>query len=244
MVFAVLLINWEDRLIPLITWISQITNSIMDSVKDDNLTFAVLFPVLCSTVFGVAITAMVILGRVVQWIFRRLDNYFEQGNLPLIKEYSYLLDPLYATKLKEDFEHQMISLNDKQDIERIFVVCEKAGILLAYEVLSQICPERISKPVYLLTRDFSLAGLFAATPDQSLWLLVDFSDWNRFSKTTPNKLFWYHFSRRLPCSEYKLRMTNLPRHTIPSVKIHLRKRYWFKKRNAALIERLSMLIRG
>lgn len=242
MVFSVLLFNWEGKLIPLVAWISQITHTIVDSLEDDQLTFAVLFPVICSAVFGAAITAIIIFGRGVQWIFRRLDNYLEQGNLRLIDEYSYLLDPLYATKLKGDFERQMISLNDKPDIERIFVVCEKAGILLAYEVLSRICLEKISKPVYLLTRDFSVAGLFAA-PDRSLWLLVDSSDWNRFSKATPRKLFWYHFARSWPCSEYKMRMTTLPHHIIPSVKMHFRRRYWFKRRNTALIERLSTLIR-
>jgi len=241
-VFAALLVNWEGRLIPLVSWISQITHTIVDSLEDDQLTFAVLFPVICSTVFAAALTVIIIFGRGVQWIFRRLDNYLEQGNPRLINEYSYLLDPLYATKLRGDFERQMISLNDKPDIERIFVVCEKAGILLAYEVLSRICLEKISKPVYLLTRDFSVAGLFAA-PDRSLWLLVDSSDWNRFSKATPSKLFWYHFARSWPCSEYKMRMTTLPHHIIPSVKTHFRRRYWFKRRNTALIERLSTLIR-
>ncbi len=242
MFFSVLLFNWEDKLILLVAWISQTTQTIVNSLEDNQLTFPVLFPVICSTVFGAAITVVIIFGRGVQWIFQRLDIYLEQGNLRLIDEYSYLLDPLYSAKLKQDFERQIISLNDTPNIERIFVVCEKTGILLAYEVLSRICQEKISKPVYLLTRDFSLAG-FIASPDRSLWLLVNPSDWNRFSKATPRNLNWYHFSKRLPCNEYKLRITTLPHRIVPSVKMHFRKRYWFKRRSTALIERLSTLVR-
>jgi len=47
-VFAALLVNWEGRLIPLVLWISQITHTIVDSLEDGQLTFAVLFPVICS----------------------------------------------------------------------------------------------------------------------------------------------------------------------------------------------------
>lgn len=156
-------------------------------------------------------------------------------------ELSYLLDPLYATKLRENFEHQLIDLNNKLNVQRIFIVSEYTGALLAYEVLSRTCRGIISKPVYFLTSNLFVAG-FAASPVRSLWLLVDSIYWKRFSEPTPRNLSWHHLTV-YPRREYTVKIASRPRFRMPQVKIHYEKNHWFKGINTVLIDRLVTLLR-
>lgn len=239
-VSVVVSLTWEQTLIPLIAWISQLTHQVIVLVADSDLTFDILFPVVASTVFGVALTVVFILGRIVRWIIGKWD-IIQVRNPRTIGELSYLLDPLYAAKLRDNFERQLIDLNKAPNIQRIFVVCDHTGALLAYEVLSRACRGKISKPVYLQTRNLSLAGL-SASPVRSLWLLVDSIDWGRFSEATPSNLSWYHVTG-WPSREFTVKLTSRSGRGITPVELHFEKSHWYQGRNAMIIDRLITLIK-
>lgn len=234
------LISWQQTFIPLITWTSDITHQVIEIANDNRLKFDILFPVIASAVLGVILAFTIILGRIAQWMFHKAD-YSQGPSLYTTAELSYLLNPLYATKLREDFEYQLIDLNNKPNIQRIFVIGEYTGALLAYEVLSLTCRKKISKPVFLLTTNLSLAG-FAASPIRSLWLLVDSIYWKRFSEPTPRNLSWHHLTT-YPRQEYTVKLASRPRSRMPQVKIHYEKNHWFKGINTVLIDRLITLLR-
>ncbi len=191
LIAAVIMIPmWEDTFVPLVSWIGQITVQLVDAVELDKVTFSVLFPVLAGTIFGTSIIILVMIARLIQWVFRKLDVPEDRG-YSLINELSYLLNPLYGAQVREGFEQHLIKLNEMQNIQRICVVCDHTSALLAYEVLSRICSQRDFTPTYLITNDITLAG-FSASPTLSLWLLVDPEDWNRFSKPAPRNLSWHY----------------------------------------------------
>lgn len=227
--------TWEHPLLTIVNWTSQFTHQLVNLASDSNLTFDILFPVIAGAIFAAMLTLLITLVRTARWIVRSLDRN-QEANRQAIVDLSYLLDPLYAAKVRDNFESQLIDFNMDSNFQYIFVVCERTGALLAYEVLSRICPGKISKPVYLLTSNISFAGFFAS-PLRSLWLLVDSKDWSRFSENTPANLSWRHFTT-WPSNEYSVKIISSPEHTLPKVILHSEKLYWFKGENTAIVDRI------
>lgn len=242
-VFGLVLLTWKQTLPPLVAWISQITHQLINLVPDSGVTFTIFFPVVASVFFGFALTFIIaLLAKIVRWLVPNFTISQERNLRTMETPLSYLLDPVYASKVIDDFEHQLMDLNKDSNVQRIFVVCEGTGVLLAYEVLSRACRGKIIKPVYLLTRNnLSLAG-FQASPVRSLWLLVDHIYWDRFSQTTPRNLSWRHLTV-WPIQEYTVKLTSRSPHTIPQVQLHHENHVWFKGTNTVLIDRLITLMK-
>jgi len=238
--FAVVSLTWEQTLLPLVSVIGQFTHEVVDLAADPELTFGVLYPVLAGTIFGASVTVIIALLQIVRWIIRKYDIGTE-GDFSEGSELSYLLEPLYAAKVRDKLERHLITLNSDPNIQRICVICENAGVLLAYEVLSRACKQKISKPVYLLTRNLSLAGL-PASPVRSLWLLIDSDDWDRFSEPSPRRLSWHHLAKR-SWNEDMLNLTSPSGNRITQVRIHNEKFGHFRRSKTAFTNYLIPLLK-
>lgn len=238
--FAFVSLTWEQTLLPLVSVIGQFTHEVVDLAADPELTFGVLYPVLAGTIFGASVTVIIVLLQIVRWIIRKYDIGTE-GDFSEGSELSYLLEPLYAAKVRDKLERHLITLNSDPNIQRICVICENAGVLLAYEVLSRACKQKISKPVYLLTRNLSLAGL-PASPVRSLWLLIDSDDWDRFSEPSPRRLSWHHLAKR-SWNEDMLNLTSPSGNRITQVRIHNEKFGHFRRSKTAFTNYLIPLLK-
>jgi len=236
----IVIVTWENTMLPLVSWISQLTQQIIALMPDNQLEFGALFPVLAGAIFGAILTAIIVVAPIIRWIFLKFVSDTE-GNIRTMGEFSYLLDPLYAAEVRGNFERKIIDLNTSQNVQSICVVCEHTGALLAYEVLSRVCLEKISTPVYLITHKLSLAG-FQVSPVRSLWLLVDPLDWERFSKPTPRKLSWYHITN-WPIKKYVVRLTARSGDKIPQTQLRSEPRVWFERTNSALTDHIIKLLK-
>lgn len=242
-IFIILLVTWKLILPPFISSISSFTEQLIKLMPASGVTFDILFPVMATIVFGFGLTFFIaLLAKMARLIIRETDTG-QEGNLRKMEsELSYLLDPVYASKVRDDFERQLMDLNNDSNVRQILLVCQDTSGLLAYEVLSRACREKTIKPVHLLTHgDLSISGLLAS-PVRPLWLLVDHIYWDRFSQTTPENLSWLHLTTR-PVSEISLKLTSRAPHTIPQVQRHYERHSWFKGTNAALIDRLITLMK-
>ncbi len=242
-IFIILLATWKLILPPFISSISRFTEQLIELVPGSGVTFDILFPVMATIVFGFALTFFVaLLAKIARWIIRERDTGQEGNPRTMVSNLSYLLDPVYASKVRDNFERQLMDLNNDSNVQHILLVCQDTGGLLAYEVLSRACREQIIKPVHLLTRNtLSISG-FTASPVRSLWLLVDHIYWDRFSQTTPENLSWLHLTT-WPVYEISFKLTSRAPHTIPQVQLHSERHPWFKRTNTVLIDRLISLMK-
>lgn len=238
--FAIVSLTWEQTLLPLVSGVSEFTHEVVDLAADPELTFGVLYPVLAGTIFGASVTIIIVLVQIMRWIIRKYDILAE-GNFSTLSEFSYLLEPLYAAKVKDKLERHLITLNSDPKIQRICVICENVGVLLAYEVLSRACKQKISKPVYLLTRNLSLAGI-SASPVRSLWLLIDSDDWGRFSEPSPKRLSWHHLAKR-SWNKDMLNLTSPSGNRITQVQIHSEMFGYFRRSKTAFVNYLIPLLK-
>lgn len=233
-------LTWEQTLLPLVAWVARLTSRIVELVANSGLTFDVLFPVLSGVIFGASVIVIGFIIKIARGLLRRFE-VSEEEYFRRMGELSYLLDPIYTATVKDNIERNLINLSELPNIKRIFVVCRNAGVLLAYEVLSNVCRERISTPVSILSHDLSLAG-FSASPRESLWLLVDNTDWSRFSKSTPRRLSW-HYLTRWPIREYTTRLISQSKYGLPLMKRTFEQHHRFKGRNSALVDSLLTLLK-
>lgn len=240
-VFILVLLTWKQTVPPFISWISQITHQLINLVPDSGVTFYIFFPVMASLFLGIALTYIIaLLIKILRWLVPSPTISQERNLRTMESPLSYLLDPVYASRVRDDFERKLIDLNNDTNVQCIFVVCQDTGVLLAYEVLSRACRGKIIKPVYLLTRNnLSVAG-FMASPISSLWILVDHVYWDRFSQTTPKNLSWRHLTG-WPVYEYTFKLISRYPHTIPQVQRRHKNHTWSKGTNTVLVDRLIAL---
>jgi hypothetical protein len=92
----------------------------------------------------------------------------------------------------------------------------------------------------MLTHEFAMAG-FRANPSDSLWELVDTVDWDRFSATTPDNLYWNHFGG-FPLREWTIKLKSNPDNQFPTMQSKIVKWYGFRKNNSIIINRLVKIL--
>jgi hypothetical protein len=242
LIILVLSVTWQSILPPLLTLSSYLTNNLLSIVHDTKVQFDTLFPIFAGIVFGSAFTVLfALIARITRW-FIPANIKQDQNSRIYEAPLSYLLDPLYAAKLKSDFEKMILEFNSDSRIQKIFVVADNFGVFLAHEVLSHLNSENISKPIYLLTKNNFVLGGFYASFRNSLWMLVDHIDWSRFSNSTPENISWHHFTI-WPTKEYKYRLISTDYHSIPKVSlepiiVRSFSKTFFRGTDTALIERL------
>ena len=230
---------WMSVLPSLVLRISQFTQELASIVSYRDLSFALLFPVVATVMIAAAIS---ILTFLVGWMRRAIPKV-DAWMFPTrgAVDFAYLLDPLYAATSGGAFEKRLLEAGNRKETQHLFVVCEHGAILLAYEVLSRICLGKISKPVHLMTRDLALAEL-PVEPSTDLWLLLEASDWPRFGKTTPCRLSWRYYHRRLLLStEFTLKVDPTPQGRVPQVECKRIRKSWFKSSYSMLVDRLIAL---
>lgn len=233
----VVLATWRSFLPSFIAWISQFTQQLVDLVPGIKLTFALLFPIVASIIIGGVVSIIVFLLRAIIQAMRRTGERTIATHGAVA--FAYLLDPLYSATVRGAFEKMLLKAGNKKETNSLFVICEHGGILLAYEVLSRICPEKINRPVHLLTRKMDLAGLPVGLRAM-LWLLVEPTDWSRFAKATPYDLSWHHWMD-LPSEEYIFKINSIPQGRLPHVQRDSIKKAWFKSSYSMLVNRLITL---
>lgn len=222
LVLVVALFTWKSFLPPLVLWISQFTQQLLALVHDPELSFNLLFSVTATVIFSAVVSIVVFLVGLLRRVIPKADAWMipAQG----VVDFAYLLDPLYAATARGAFEKRLLKIVNKEETQRMFVICEHVGILLAYEVLSRACPGKIDKPVHLLTRNLDLAGVRIDLPT-TLWLLVEPTDWSRFASTTPCELSWHHWTP-WPSKEFILKMNSAPQGRVPQVQHKLIEKSW------------------
>ena len=238
-VFAVLVFfaTWKLFLPPLVAWVSQLTQQLLALVRHTELSFDLLFPVMATVVFGIGVSAIIGLVGVVRHVMRRADARTTVAYGAV--DFAYLLDPLYSAAARGAFEKILLKAGNKKETHRLFVICERGGVLLGYEVLSHACLGKINAPVYLLTYNLELAGIRVELL-AALWLLIEPTDWSRFAKTTPHELSWHHWAI-LPSEELILRTQFTPQDRVPQVQRKSIKSSWFKSSYSMLVDRLIAL---
>lgn len=234
---VVVLATWKSFLPLLVAWVSQLTQQLVDLVPGIELSFNLLFPVMATIIFGVGVSIIVAFIGAVRQAIRRADErtITPYGTVDL----AYLLDPLYSATASGAFEKRLLKIGNKKETKSLFVICEHGGILLAYEVLSRTCPEKINRPVHLLTHRMDLAGLRVGLRVM-LWLLIEPADWSRFAMTTPYELSWHHWMD-LPSEEYIYKINSTPQDRMPQVQHESIKKAWFKSSHSMLVDRLIAL---
>lgn len=230
--------TWKSFLPPFVAWVSQLTQQLVDLVPGINLRFDLLFPVMATLIFGAGVSIVVFLLRATIQAIRRADEQKIAAYHGVV-DFAYLLDPLYSATASGAFEKRLLKVGNKKETKNLFVICEHGGILLAYEVLSRTCPEKINRPVHLLTHKMDLAGLQVGL-GAMLWLLVEPTDWPRFAMTTPRELSWHHWMN-LPSEEYIYRINSTPQDRMPQVQHESIDKAWFKSSHSMLLDRLIAL---
>jgi hypothetical protein len=227
--------TWQSFLPPLVLWVSQTTQRLLILIQNPELS-NLLFPVVAAVLFGGAVSIVVFVLGLLKRIITKADAWMipAQG----VVDFMYLLDPLYAATARVAFEKRLLELVNQQDTQNLFVICEHSGILLAYEVLSRVCPGKINKPVYLLTRSLDLGGL-PIDLSTTFWLLAEPAVWPRFAKATPPNLSWHHW-RPMFGGEFTLNM-NWGQRRIPAVQYESVKATAFRPSYSKLVDRLIAL---
>jgi hypothetical protein len=229
--------TWRSFLPSFIARIGQFTQEIADLLPGTSLTFTLLFPVIASITIGALVSIVVFILRAIIQAMRRADARTVPAHGPAA--FAYLLDPLYSAAVRRGFEKMVLEAGNKKETSTLFVVCEHGGILLAYEVLSRICPEKMNRPVQLLTRRMDLAGL-AVGLRAMLWLLVEPNDWLRFGRATPQGLSWHHWLD-LPGEECIFKIDQIRQDRLPQVRSDSVNKAWFRSSHSMLVERLIAL---